>query len=174
MSSVPPSFEYDYPAVYPRGMNDYGAVLGAMAALASFEEIMLSPKPGLVCPDSSGSHSDMDWVTFLLGASALTPFWRIQAMDGLHLGYYYKPLGQIAERLRETGLEMERAMYEATGGVNTHKGLIFAMSLLLGAFGVVAGHKNIGMEALTSWDIFRTAVRMIAPRVEREIGRAHV
>jgi len=109
----------------------------------------------------------MDWVTFITGAAALTPFWRIQAMDGLNLGHY-KPLENIAERLRETGLKMERAMYEATGGVNTHKGLIFAMSLLLGASGVVAGAVNL-RDALPAEDILWTAGQMIAPRAEREL-----
>ncbi|MCL2684643.1 MAG: hypothetical protein FWE55_05310 [Synergistaceae bacterium] len=33
MSSVPPSFEFDYPTDAPRGRNDFGAVFRAMAVL---------------------------------------------------------------------------------------------------------------------------------------------
>lgn len=124
---------------------------------------MLSPKPGLVRPDSSGSHTDMNWVTFIMGASALAPFWRRQVMDGVLCGHY-KPLAPAAERLRETGKEMESAMFGATGGINTHKGLIFALSLLLGACGVNARRGEFARKS-----VFETSRRLIAPRVEEEL-----
>jgi triphosphoribosyl-dephospho-CoA synthetase len=103
--------------------------------MAAFEEVVLAPKPGLVGPDGSASHTDMNWTTFVKGASALAPLWRDQALLGARHGYY-KPLGELAARLRSKGAEMERAMFEATGGINTHKGLIFALSLLLGGYGL--------------------------------------
>ncbi len=102
-------------------------LLGAAAAQACAEEVEIRPKPGLVDPEDPGSHSDMDRWTFHLSGAALAPFWSGQARIGLE--------GIASEEalplLRRRGLEMERAMFEATGGVNTHKGLIFALSLLL-------------------------------------------
>ncbi|HAH68699.1 MAG TPA: triphosphoribosyl-dephospho-CoA synthase, partial [Synergistaceae bacterium] len=35
------------------------------------------------------------------------------------------------KRLRYIGIEMEKKMFAATSGINTHKGLIFLLSLLL-------------------------------------------
>ena len=85
------------------------------------------PKPGLVDRFGPGSHRDMDFATFLLSMTALAPFWQRQALWGL-AGI---PPGEALPCLRRTGLKMDAAMYRATSGVNTHKGLIFALSLLL-------------------------------------------
>lgn len=138
--------------------------LGALAALATYEEAMLSPKPGLVCPDSSGSHSDMNWVTFLIGASAIAPLWRIQALAGLCCGHYKPLMSELAGKLRATGKRMECAMFEATGGVNTHKGLIFALSLLVAASGARIPAREYSPDA-----VFETAGSIIAPDVAREL-----
>jgi triphosphoribosyl-dephospho-CoA synthetase len=164
MCFVPPSPEYYAPAgICPSADDSRCAALGALAALSVFEEALLSPKPGLVCPDSQGSHTDMNWITFILGASAIAPFWQIQAANGLPMAHY-KPSDGVAERLRKTGQDMERAMFAATGGVNTHKGLIFALSLLLGAWGSLADRG-----APSRRDIFRAAGEMAAPMVERDM-----
>ncbi|MDR1133607.1 MAG: triphosphoribosyl-dephospho-CoA synthase [Synergistaceae bacterium] len=173
MGFVPPSCEYDLRM--DSGSPDssrYAGFFGSIAALASFEELALSPKPGLVCLDSPGSHSDMDWVAFALGASALAPYWRVQALDGFHLAHY-KPLEGIAEKLRATGREMERSMYEATGGVNTHKGLIFALSLITGAAGVCARRNEFGYDAVlgVSGDIISPLVSADLERVEKRASR---
>jgi triphosphoribosyl-dephospho-CoA synthetase len=138
--------------------------LGALAALATYEEVMLSPKPGLVCPDSSGSHSDMNWVTFLIGASAIAPLWRVQALAGFSCGHYKPLMGELADKLRATGKRMECAMFEATGGVNTHKGLIFALSLLVAASGVRIPAQKYSPDA-----VFETAGSIIASDAEREL-----
>jgi triphosphoribosyl-dephospho-CoA synthetase len=106
---------------------DEETILGALATLASAWEVQTGPKPGLVDPFSSGAHDDMDYVTFLASICALSPYWGLQARTGLD----GTPPERAMERLRPVGLEMEDAMRRATGGVNTHKGLIFALSLLL-------------------------------------------
>ncbi|MFA0888626.1 MAG: triphosphoribosyl-dephospho-CoA synthase [Synergistales bacterium] len=102
-------------------------LLGTFATLASLWEVQIGPKPGLVDRFGSGAHDDMDYITFLSSLCAISPFWPLQARVGLDGISPRKAM----DRLRPTGLEMERAMTEATGGVNTHKGLIFALSLLL-------------------------------------------
>lgn len=101
--------------------------LATAAYEASVREVMTTPKPGLVDSDGSGCHDDMDCALFLKSARALAPFWVRQARAGLD----GTPLELAAARLRAAGVEMERAMAEATGGVNTHKGLVYLMSLLL-------------------------------------------
>ncbi|NLI95804.1 MAG: triphosphoribosyl-dephospho-CoA synthase [Synergistaceae bacterium] len=117
---------------------DEGTILGSLATLASAWEVQTGPKPGLVDPFSCGAHDDMDYVTFLASISALSPYWSQQARIGLD----GTPPARAMERLRPVGLEMERAMARATGGVNTHKGLIFALSLLL--FGAGSGLRRSG------------------------------
>ncbi|MDT8284892.1 MAG: triphosphoribosyl-dephospho-CoA synthase [Thermovirgaceae bacterium] len=101
--------------------------LGTIAASASLMEVFIAPKPGLVDRLGPGAHRDMDFCTFLLSACALAPFWQEQALAGLRGIPPVEALGH----LRKTGIEMEAAMFAATSGVNTHKGLIFALSLLL-------------------------------------------
>jgi triphosphoribosyl-dephospho-CoA synthetase len=120
-------------------IRELAVSLGAMAALASFEELALSPKPGLVDPIDSGSHDDMSWITFAQSASALAPVWREQALDGIVLGCL-EPSDDLHVRLQARGVDMERKMFAATGGVNTHKGLIFSLSLIVAAAGAcIAG-----------------------------------
>ncbi|MDR1482453.1 MAG: triphosphoribosyl-dephospho-CoA synthase [Synergistaceae bacterium] len=124
---------------------DLAVSLGAMAALASFEELILSPKPGLVDPTDSGSHNDMSWLTFIKSASALASTWREPAFEGIVSGCL-EPSGNPRLKLRMLGIEMERKMFAATGGVNTHKGLIFSLSLILAAAGacVASGNSSPG------------------------------
>ncbi|MFP4481992.1 MAG: triphosphoribosyl-dephospho-CoA synthase [Thermovirgaceae bacterium] len=102
-------------------------ILAATAAAACLAEVHAAPKPGLVDRAGPGAHRDMDYSTFLASSMALAPYWAPQATVGLA---GMKP-NEALVFLRKQGLLMDRAMLTATGGVNTHKGLIFALSLLL-------------------------------------------
>jgi triphosphoribosyl-dephospho-CoA synthetase len=171
MEFVPPSCRCDI-GPHRRGETSerdisrehFATAWGALAAIAVYEEVMLSPKPGLVCPDSNGSHSDMNWTTFVIGASALVPFWRAQAFCGA-ASKHYKPSASLLDDLRNTGLKMEAAMYKATGGINTHKGLIFALSLLLGASGANFAAGGLSMER-----VLGLSGEIVSPIVGEELG----
>jgi triphosphoribosyl-dephospho-CoA synthetase len=115
--------------------ENFATAIGALAALASLVELATTPKPGLVDFHSQGAHGDMDWTLFVLSASALAPYWQDQVMEGMK-HRETEPYRDLYAKLKARGLEMEYAMFEATGGVNTHKGLIFSLSLLTGASGV--------------------------------------
>lgn len=147
-----------------RNLDLFATHLGACATIATFEEILLAPKPGLVDPENCGSHRDMNWLTFLASACALAPFWGLQARAGCAYAHY-KPCGDLMAKLRARGVEMERAMFLATDGVNTHKGLIFAMSLLLGAGGRLFAHA----EALTAEAICASAAEIATPAVHADL-----
>jgi triphosphoribosyl-dephospho-CoA synthetase len=164
MTDIPPSFYICGDAAL-REPAKFGLAesLGAIAAIASFEETFLSPKPGLVDPCDNGSHDDMTWVTLASSACALAPFWRDQAMDGLICGNHYKPSCELLAKLSARGVEMERAMFAATGGVNSHKGLIFALSLLLGATGACASNRDLSPRSVCT-----RAAAIISPRVEMD------
>ncbi len=116
--------------------------IGRLALQALLEEAAVDPKPGLVTPSSRGSHDDMDYFTFLAGAAALAPWFSEAAALGAGLAGFASPEDPAArgllDRLRAAGRRAEAAMFEATGGVNTHKGLVFSLGALCAAAGCLA------------------------------------
>ena len=111
-------------------------LLGYLAHRALLRELDTPLKPGLVCPDSSGAHRDMDYALMRRALTVLRPFWTRMALAG------------SPEALQRLGIEAEEAMLSATGGVNTHRGAIFALGLLLNAF--YAGAQLIDTQSLLS------------------------
>ena len=108
-------------------------VAASCAVRALLYEVSATPKPGLVDRKNSGSHRDMDFFTFLDSSAALIPCFR----DFFCIGWENSTLPdqQLFDRLRFSGQEAERRMFSATKGINTHKGLIFASAIVLGALG---------------------------------------
>ena len=122
----------------PGGVPGEGPVasIAGAARKAVLFETAASPKPGLVDPLSRGAHGDMDYFTFLASAAALAPEWELFA----RLGSRFRgnePAGLLPS-LREEGLRAERMMFSATGGINTHKGLIFSLGVLCASAGMLA------------------------------------
>jgi triphosphoribosyl-dephospho-CoA synthase len=112
--------------------------VAALAVQSLRLEIETWPKPGLVSHIDSGSHTDMDADTFRRSAVALQPFLAELVDAGMH--------GAPMSALRKVGLRAERAMFVATGGVNTHRGAIFGMGLLCAAAGLrECGYGESGM-----------------------------
>ena len=104
-----------------------------LAQQALLTEIYLTPKPGLVDRANTGAHQDMDINTFLASIEAITPFFQHSYQFGQnHHNLSDKPF--FAE-LRLIGQAAEQKMFQATQGINTHKGAIFAFLLLLAAIG---------------------------------------
>lgn len=104
-----------------------------LAVESLLREVYTTPKPGLVDRRNCGSHRDMDLPLFEESAEALRPYFE----DCFNLGV--TTAGQPPEDtfflLRQAGITAEKRMFEATHGVNTHKGALFTMGLLLGALG---------------------------------------
>lgn len=96
-------------------------LLAVLADRALRLELDTPMKPGLVGPDGPGAHKDMDYDKMLRGIDAIRPFWPRMA------------LAASIEELRRLGIDAEEAMLAATGGVNTHRGAIFAMGLAVAA-----------------------------------------
>ena len=89
-------------------------------------ELEAYPKPGLVSPRDSGAHADMDYALMCRSANALLgPFASIAATG--------REGGPLALSLIPLGIAAEREMLQATGGINTHRGAIFTMGLLVAA-----------------------------------------
>ena len=104
--------------------------LGELASKALRTEAHLTPKPGLVDENNTGSHNDMDLAMFDQSAAALEPFFA----EAVKLGVMYDRK-QCFPKLADVGIRAERAMFEVTGGVNTHKGAIYSFLLVLAAIG---------------------------------------
>lgn len=148
--------------------------IARLAHMALVREAEATPKPGLVDRGNSGAHADMTIDTFYRAISVLEPYWRTFAASGAEA-----PRLAPAEALRQIrpiGLDAERAMYEATGGVNTHKGAIFSLGLLccvcgrLAARGDALGVENVCREAA---DIAKEALPELAAERSTKGGRAY-
>ncbi|MGN0713658.1 MAG: triphosphoribosyl-dephospho-CoA synthase [Anaerovoracaceae bacterium] len=116
-----------------------------MAVSALLGEVWASPKPGLVDRENTGAHKDMTYQNFVDSARALQHCFTQCAQAGhQHSG----DLKQLAAKLRSIGLSGEKAMYQATGGVNTHKGAIFSLGILCAAAAAVSLHQTEHGETL--------------------------
>ncbi len=107
--------------------------IGSLAVNSLIDEVKTTPKPGLVDCCNNGSHRDMDIHTFLVSANALAPYFRQCARIGMDTSHLSPQ--ETFSHLRMAGLAAEKAMFDATGGINTHKGAIFTMGILCGAAG---------------------------------------
>jgi triphosphoribosyl-dephospho-CoA synthase len=99
----------------------------------TLHETAATGKPGLVCADTAGVHTDMDIQTMVASAVSLYPYFRNAA--GIGMDTAGLEAQAVFSLLRREGLEAERAMFTVTRGVNTHKGLIFSMGLFCAAAG---------------------------------------
>ncbi len=88
-------------------------------------ELDIAPKPGLVSPVDCGSHADMDYDLLRRSAESLRDPFRLIAEAGA--------AGAGFDDLAQLGIAAEVRMLEATGGINTHRGAIFTLGLLVAA-----------------------------------------
>lgn len=108
--------------------------LGHLTQKALLTEVLLTPKPGLVDMENSGAHEDMHLGTFLSTTASLGDAFRRIAEAGLLSTRTQREYPAVLfEEFRRIGLDGERAMFEVSGGVNTQKGAIFTLGLILGA-----------------------------------------
>ncbi|WP_154115022.1 triphosphoribosyl-dephospho-CoA synthase CitG [Vibrio cincinnatiensis] len=108
-------------------------LVGHLAYHAMMLEVHLTPKPGLVDTVNNGAHRDMDLNTFILSAEAIAPY--LQSFVSVGWECAGNPAAQLLTALRPIGIEAEQAMFAATQGVNTHKGMIFILGLICGSVG---------------------------------------
>ena len=140
---------------YAAGMAAYNALLA---------EVYTTPKAGLVDKNNNGANSDMDIPLFEASADTLRPYYYLMAYnaadtdspesghgdgceadEGLncadcpsHESCTLEHGASLMTKLTLLGVEAEARMKEATGGVNTHKGSIFCLGLLVSAFAKLA------------------------------------
>lgn len=93
-------------------------------------ELDTTPKPGLVDRQDNGAHKDMDYARMSKSISALRPYLTRLALESA------KDIDPA--KIKEIGIEAEKAMLKATGGVNTHKGALFCIGLSVAAASYLA------------------------------------
>lgn len=116
-----------------------GNNLAILAKNALFMEVTLDYKPGLVCKSTNGSHTDMNYNTFLASIDALYPHFQNYETIGIsHQG----DLTSLFERLRKEGIAAEISMLKATKNINTHKGANFILAILIGVSAYLINTEN--------------------------------
>jgi len=110
--------------------TDAATVIGHLAMHALLDEARLAPKPGLVDSRGSGAHADLDLALMCRSARALEPAFIAMAEAGQGAGASSLALRETLGRL---GRDAEATMMRATGGINTHRGAIWALGLLAAA-----------------------------------------
>lgn len=104
--------------------------LADLAVEALIDEVELSPKPALVDRRGCGAHDDLSLELMHASAWSLWATFHDMAAAG-------EKAGQVDVALRETlgrlGRDGEAQMLAVTGGVNTHRGAIWALGLLVTA-----------------------------------------
>lgn len=106
---------------------------GSLACKALLYEVTTTPKPGLVDRANTGSHRDMDIFTFIDSASALQPYFTKCMRIGRKTAGL--PAPETFRGLRHEGKLAEHTMLKHTGGVNTHKGVVFSIGVICAALG---------------------------------------
>ena len=121
--------------------------IATLATKALLYEVSISPKAGLVSRLSNGSHKDMNFYTFIDSSLALYNYF-LNCFDYGQEKLFSCP--NFFKDLREVGKVAEKEMYEATKGINTHKGTIFSMGILLAVLGVhLKENKKIDLKILS-------------------------
>ncbi|WP_082584193.1 triphosphoribosyl-dephospho-CoA synthase MdcB [Noviherbaspirillum sp. Root189] len=111
------------------------AEVGRIAIVSLYDELSLYPKPGLVSLVDNGSHDDMTAETFLRSLFSLRHYFVRMAEAGMRQQSFFT--------LKHLGIAAEKRMMLATGGVNTHRGAIFAVGLLCASAGVCRAQKTL-------------------------------
>ena len=106
--------------------------LAHLAVRSLYAELVLYPKPGLVSLRDNGAHSDMNAATFVRSLFSLRRYFVEIALAGMRSA-------AMAE-LRVLGLAAESRMLQATGQINTHRGAIFALGVLVASAGLASSY----------------------------------
>ncbi|MDV6378579.1 triphosphoribosyl-dephospho-CoA synthase [Sporosarcina sp. GW1-11] len=99
------------------------------ACRSLIEEVELTPKPGLVDSENTGAHEDLSIELMKASAESLEETFAEIA----EISYGERPSQFIREKIAAIGRAGEERMFEVTSGVNTHKGAIWAIGLLVSA-----------------------------------------
>lgn len=132
----------------PRADEPNGdAGLARLAVTALIDEALLTPKPALVDQRGSGAHRDLTLAIMLRSAHSLEATFAGLA----HASRHRVPSATLRAELAQIGRAGERAMMDATGGSNAHRGAIWIVGLLV-AGAAIAGTAQRGLAERSATD----------------------
>ena len=114
-------------------IKDYKRFVANLATNALKQELDTQVKFGLVCPTHNGSHKDLNYELMNKSINALHDGF----MQLVRVGYDLVDEKDFLQKAREQGKIIEQNMFDATNGVNTHKGALFCLGLFCVAIGVL-------------------------------------
>ncbi|WP_232807961.1 triphosphoribosyl-dephospho-CoA synthase [Salmonella enterica] len=120
--------------------------LNGLVARALLTEARLTPKPGLVDIRNSGAHRDMDLAAFERSTTAIAPWMEKFFIMGNNTAALAAE--NVLVMLRPLGMACENDMLQATNGVNTHRGAIFAFGLSGARGEAESGFRTVRTQAL--------------------------
>lgn len=124
-------------------LTTFSECVGEAAITSLKEEVLLTPKPGLVDQNDTGSHDDLTLDLMLNSACSLKSTFK----KTTEISYGKSPTQEIREEIARIGRQGEKNMFESTNNVNTHKGAIWALGLIASAFAIEEG-KSSSLEVL--------------------------
>jgi triphosphoribosyl-dephospho-CoA synthase len=131
--------------------NGRATLLADLAVTALIAEATLTPKPALVDSRGPGAHTDLNLALMLRSAHALhSTFVALACAASGQL-----PDQVLRERLAAIGREGEQIMLAATGGINTHRGAIWALGLLIAGAALTASEASAHVVAACAGEIAR-------------------
>ncbi|MFM2477806.1 triphosphoribosyl-dephospho-CoA synthase [Celerinatantimonas sp. MCCC 1A17872] len=138
--------------------------LSQLATQALLDEVRLTPKPGLVDMRSNGAHSDLTLELMERSANSLTDtFYAIAKAS------YDSPADvSLRAEIGHLGRLGEKVMLEATDGVNTHRGAIWALGLIVSA---AAMHKGQCKSLYQLTQTAATLARIHDPRQKQQFSK---
>ncbi len=145
--------------------EEYAHFIASLAQRAILYEVSTTPKPGLVDRWNTGAHNDMDFFTFMASSSALYK----GLYDCVSEGYSFTEDDEtkLLSKIREPGIHCEKSMFQATSGVNTHKGIIFSMGILCAAVGKL--YKQNGLNYMMAEMISNEVKKICKGLTERDL-----
>lgn len=120
--------------------------LAHTASACLIDEARLSPKPGLVDSRGNGAHQDLNLDLMERSARSLQPTFHALAQQS-----WQRPADiALRQTVGRLGREGEQQMMAATQGVNTHRGAIWALGLLVSAVAMLGGEAKADAVAKTA------------------------
>ncbi|CAJ2233376.1 triphosphoribosyl-dephospho-CoA synthase CitG [Fructilactobacillus sanfranciscensis] len=136
-----------------------------LAVEAMLDEVVTWPKPGLVDPISNAGHTDMNVYTFINSSVTMMPYFK--ACWNLGNQFQESDLTELFRQLRPIGVTAEKTMFAATNGVNTHKGIVFILGIMVTALGY-ANQKKLN----TVSDLINIEKQMTTGLVKNDLEKA--